>query len=106
MFNAAKDLFTSKAARTYANNVIARYGRVEELEIDSRNRKLRVVAMLEGEVDAVTLDVDSYQVHTEGTKKFISIESCRCSRRWVETLLKDKVVGRRFELPPWAAAAL
>jgi hypothetical protein len=106
MFNAAKDLLTSKAARTYANNLIARYGRVEELNIDSRNRKLRLVALLEGEADAVTLDVDSYQIHNEGAKRFIEIESCRCSRKWLQTLLSDKVVGRRFELPPWAAAAL
>ena len=106
MFNAAKDLLTSKAARTYANNLIARYGRVDDLNIDSRNRKVRVVAVLDGEVDAVTLDVDSYELHTEGAKRFVEIKSCRCSRRWVQTLLNDKVVGRRFELPPWAAAAL
>jgi hypothetical protein len=106
MFNAAKDLLTSKAARTYANNLIARYGRVEELNIDSRNRKLRVVAQLEGEPAAVTLDVDSYQIHSEGSKRLVEIESCRCSRKWLQTLLNDKVVGRRFELPPWAAAAL
>jgi len=106
MFNAAKDLFTGKAARTYANNFIARYGRIEDLNVDSRNRKLHVVAVLDGEVDAVTLDVDSYEIHSEGAKRFVEITSCRCSRRWVQTLLNDKVVGRRFELPPWAAAAL
>ncbi len=106
MFNAAKDLLTSKAARSYANNLISRYGKVDELTIDSRNRKVHVVAILEGEQDAVSLDVDSYKIHTEGAKRFIEVESCRCSRRWLETLLLDKVRGRRFELPPWAAAAL
>ncbi len=106
MFNAAKDLLTSKAARTYANNLISRYGRVDELTIDSKNRKLRAVAVLEGESTPVTLEVDSYQIHSEGAKRFVEITSCRCSRRWLETLLGDKVVGRRFELPPWAASAL
>jgi hypothetical protein len=106
MFNAAKDLLTSKAARTYVNNLISRYGRVEELSIDSRNRKLLVVAQLDGESDSVTLNIDSYQIHSEGTKRFVEVESCRCSRRWLQTLMNDKFVGRRFELPPWAAAAL
>jgi hypothetical protein len=106
MFNAAKDLLTSKAARSYLNNLIARYGKVQELTIDSRNRRVRLVALLDGEVDAVTVDIDSYQIHSVGDKRLIEMQSCRCSRRWLETLLIDRARGQRFELPGWAAAAL
>ena len=106
MMNAAKDLLTSRAARTYVNNLIARYGKVEELTIDSRNRRGKVICMLDGETAPVVVDIDKYVVHAEGVKRFVEIESCRCSRRWMESLLIDHVRGRRFELPSWAAAAL
>jgi hypothetical protein len=106
MINAAKDMLTSKAARVYANNLIARYGKVDELAIDSRNHRLRVVCSLDGEATPITVDVENYRIHAEGPKRFIEIDSCRCSRRWVETLLIDRVRGKRFELPSWAAAAL
>lgn len=106
MIHAAKDLLTSKAARVYANNLIARYGKVEDLSIDSRNRRVKLVCQLDGEVQPVTVEVERYEIHQEGAKRFIEIGSCRCSRRWVETLLLDYVKGRRIELPSWAAAAL
>lgn len=106
MFHAAKDLVSSKAAKTYVNNVIARYGKVEDLTIDSKNRRVRVVCVLDGESTPVTVDVDRYVVHSEGEKRFIEVEQCRCSRRWIESLLVDYVRGRRFPVPGWAASAL
>ncbi|PTY08542.1 hypothetical protein DB347_02885 [Opitutaceae bacterium EW11] len=106
MFHAAKDLVSSRAAKTYVNNLIARYGKVEDLSIDSRNRRVRIVALLDGETSPVTIDVERYAVHAEGAKRFIEVEQCRCSRRWVESLLLDYVRGRRFPLPSWAASVL
>ena len=104
--HAAKDLLTSRAARTYVNNVIARYGKVEDLTIDSKNRRGRAVVLLDGESSPVTVEILSYRVDAEGDRRFIQIETCRCSRRWLETLVIDHVQCRRFELPSWAAAAL
>ena len=106
MLHIAKDILTSKAARVYVNNLIARYGKVDDVSIDSRNHRVSLVCMLDGEALPVTVEVERYEIHQEGTKRFVEIGSCRCSRRWVETLLLDYVKGRRFELPSWAAAAL
>lgn len=106
MIHAAKDILTSKAAKTYVNNLISRYGKVEELTIDSRNRRGRVICQLDGEPSSVVIDIDRYTVHSEGAKRYVELEACRCSRRWIESLMIDHVRGRRFELPSWAAAAL
>ncbi len=106
MIHAAKDMIASKAARTYVNNLIARYGKVEELSIDSRNQRVRIICSLDGESVPITIDVDRYVIRDEGARKMVELESCRCSRRWIETLLIDYVKGRKFELPSWAAAAL
>ncbi len=106
MIHAAKDMIASKAARAYVNNLIARYGKVEELAIDSRNRRIRVTCSLDGESVPVTIDVERYIIHEDGPKRMIELDACRCSRRWIETLLIDFVKGRRFEIPPWATAAL
>ncbi len=106
MINAAKDLLTSKAARVYVNNLIARYGKVQDLSIDSRNRQGRITCLLDGEAHPITVEIEKYEILSEGAKRFIEVRSCRCSRRWVETLLIDYVKDRRFELPSWASAAL
>jgi len=106
MLHAAKDLLTSQTARVYANHLIARYGKVQDLSIDSRNRRVRLVCLLDGEALPVTVEIERYEIHQDGDKRLIEIQSCRCSRRWVETLLLDFVQGKRHELPAWAAAAL
>src|SRR5438477_271233 len=49
MFNAAKDALTSRSAQVWANNLIARYGKVQALKIDSRLKTLEVTCLLDGE---------------------------------------------------------
>lgn len=106
MFTAAKDAMASKAAQSYLNNLIARYGTVQELKIDSRNKTLSAVCLLTGERAPITVRADRYVIESVGDKKFVRVESCTCDRAWIQNLLTDFAKNRRVELPSWAAAAL
>jgi hypothetical protein len=106
MFSAAKDAMTGAAARKFVNDRIGRYGSVTNLRLDSKARSLEVTCDLEGEVSPVTIRIGRYEIEDSGGKKFIRAMSCSCSRPWLERALEDFIVGRRFELPGWAAAAL
>ena len=106
MFNAAKDALTSRAAQTWANNLIARYGKVHDLKIDSRRKTLEVSCQLEGEVAPITIKVGHYVVEAEGDKRFLRASDFSCSRPWLQNVLADHASTRRVELPPWAASAL
>lgn len=106
MFGAAKDLMTSKAARAYLNNIISRYGEVQDLKIDSGRRKIDFVCRLNGEVSPIGVTIERYQVEEDGPKKFVQVLDSSATRPWLEAVLRDHLHGRRFEVPPWAAAAL
>jgi hypothetical protein len=106
MFKAAKDALTSKAAQTFLNQKIARYGEVQLLKIDSRNRTMEVSCQLQGEVAPITVRVDNYTVREEDGKKLLKIGGCSCSRLWLQNLLNDLSSQREFPVPSWAAAAL
>lgn len=106
MFNAAKDAITGRAAQTYLNDRIRRYGKIERLKIDSTNHQLEVVCHLDGEVSPITIKVGEYFLQSEGGRKFIKISDCTCSRPWLQNLLADYAEDRRFEVPAWAASAL
>lgn len=106
MFGAAKDLMTSKAARAYLNNVISRYGEVQDLKIDSSKRRIDVVCRLNGEVSPIGVTIERYQIEEEGPKKFVQILDSKATRPWLQAVLQDHLHGRRFEVPSWAAAAL
>ena len=106
MFNAAKDALTSRSAQIWANNLIARYGKVQVLKIDSRLKTLEVTCLLEGESTPITVGIENYVVETEGDKKFIHATRFTCSRAWLQKVLTDHGYRQRIELPSWAAAAL
>src|SRR5215216_2373250 len=106
MFNAAKDALSSRAAQTFVNDRIRRYGKVERLKIDSQRKQMEVVCLLDGEPTPITVRVGNYVVENEGSKKILRISQCTCSRPWLQRLLNDFAEGRRIEVPSWAAAAL
>ncbi len=106
MFQAAKDAVTSKAAQAYLNKTFARYGEVERVKLDSRERTLEIVLHLHGESEPITASVGRYTIHEVGEKKYVEVADCTCSREWLQNLIEDFAHKRRIELPPWAVAAL
>ena len=106
MFNKAKDVLASRGAQTWANTLIARYGQVQKLKIDSLRKTIEITCQLEGEPTAVTLKILNYVIETEGDKKYIRATGFSCSRPWLQNFLTDFGQRPRIELPPWAAAAL
>jgi hypothetical protein len=106
MFTAAKDALASRAAIIWVNKLVARYGKVQELRIDSRRKTLEVSCLLDGEPTPITIKIGKYVVETEQDKIFIRATEFTCSRPWLQKFLADHGHRRRIELPPWAAAAL
>lgn len=106
MFNSLKDRVTSKAARLHCNTLLERYGTIQDLRIDSANRSVDIVCLLEGESSPITVKIESYGITEESGKKFVHIAATHCTRLWVQHFLEDHVYGRKFPLPGWAAAAL
>jgi hypothetical protein len=106
MFTAAKDLMTSKAAKSYVNDFIKRYGRVEELTIDSKRRRIDVSCTLMGEVSPIGVTIAKYQIEQHDGKTFIQVLDSSATRPWMQAVMRDHLHGRKIEVPAWAAAAL
>lgn len=102
-----KDAVTSKAAQTFVNQRIARYGEVQSLKIDSKRKSVEVVCQLLGEPTPITVRLDNYDLR-DGPDggKLLRVGSCSASRPWLENLLTDQAIGREFPVPGWAASAL
>ena len=106
MFRAAKDALAGKSARTYLNDMISRYGKLEDLRIDSKLGTFVATCRLHGESAPLTVTVGRYTIESQGGQKFLRLERCRCEREWVQNLLTDFGEGKSFPIPGWAAAAL
>ena len=106
MFKAAKDVLPSRAAQVWANTLIARYGKVLDLKIDSRRKTVEVSCLLDGEPTPITIKIENYVVEIEREKKFIRATGFSCTRPWLQNVLPDFGHRQRIPLPAWAAAAL
>jgi hypothetical protein len=106
MFSAAKDLMTSKAAKAYVNNFIAAYGKVSDLQIDSKRNRIEVVCELNGEASPIGVTIEKYQLESKNGKSFIQVLDSSATRPWMQAVMRDHLHGRKFEVPPWAASAL
>ena len=106
MFNAAKDALTSKAAQSFINQRIARYGEVQRLKLDSKNKTADVVCLLNGEAEPISVRIDRYEIVERGGERFVRLARCTSNRIWLQNLLSDFGPGREIPLPGWAASAL
>jgi hypothetical protein len=106
MFTAAKDAMTSKAALHYLNREMARYGKLLDLSIDSRNRRVDLSCLLHGETEPITIHVDRYTIEPDAGKNYLQASGITCSRPWLQSLLADFAEKRRVELPSWAGSFL
>jgi hypothetical protein len=106
MFSAAKDLMTSKAAKSYVNDLIKSYGKVDELSIDSKRHRVDMRCQLAGEVSPIGVTIEKYQLEQRGGKTFIQVLDSSATRPWMQAAMRAHLHGRKFEVPGWAAAAL
>jgi hypothetical protein len=106
MFNAAKDSLASRTAQTWANNLIARYGKVQDVKIDSRRKTVEISCILDGEPTPIAIKVENYVIETVNDKKTIRATSFSCTRPWLQNVLNDFGPKQKIELPTWAAAVL
>lgn len=106
MFTAAKDMMTSKAAKSYANDYIKRYGRVDDLTIDSKRCRIDVTCTLNGEVSQIAVTIAKYTIVEEDGKTFLEVLDSSSSRLWLQTVMRDHLHGKKIPLPGWAKAAL
>ncbi len=106
MFTVAKDVLASKAAQTWANTLIGRYGQVQAVKIDSQRKTVEATCLLDGEPSPITIKIEHYLIEKEQDKKFIRATSFSCTRPWLQNFLTDFGPKQRIELPPWAAAIL
>lgn len=106
MFTAAKDAITSKAAQSFINQRIVRYGEVERLKLDSKNKSAEVVLRLIGEDRPVSVVVERYEIQTRDGGVFLRLAKCSANRVWLQNVLSDYGPTKEIPLPPWAASAL
>ena len=78
---------------------LGKAGEIQQLSIDSRQKKICFVIILFGESDSLSTIVDSYSIQHENKVSFIEIGKISSSKMWIEIFCSTHVSGKRFEIP-------
>ena len=89
----------SSSTKFGINRLIAGYGEILKLDIDSKNKNIHLEVLLSGDSEAFSVDIDKYTITDVDGKMVIVIQSASATRRWADSILKNLIVGRDFEIP-------
>ena len=99
MLHKIKDVALSKTLKVAMNRMMKSYGEVLSFQIDSKTKSLKIEVMLEGEYDALDVDIAHYHLIKKEEGYFVSLKGIHTSRPWINTLATDYLEGKLFEIP-------
>ena len=85
-----------RITKTLINSRIKEYGKVIELKIDNKEKRISVKALLNGEATPIEVEVEEYELHNDS----IEIKKVSSDRAWVHAALSNFIAGKSFPLPP------
>src|ERR1043165_9511692 len=97
--HAAKDAGSSFIVARAIAHRLQPYGRMLNLSIDSKTKKIRLEILLKGESEPVAVTINEYQVTSAGGADFFVIKQASASREWINALLQDFTIDRKLPLP-------
>jgi len=102
----SKDATLAFTARLAINKKLRSIGKMTELSIDTKEKRVRVRLELLGEKEALDVEILRYSLKEKGETTYITIEEVSSSRAWLTLALREFFVGQDLPIPAKASAIL
>jgi hypothetical protein len=98
---AIKDAMLAGMAKPHLQEMLAPYGTLRALSLDSSQRRVVLVVHLNGDTEPTEISVENYRIQRENGHVWIETptEAFTSSRAWVAAVLNRLVAGKRTEIP-------
>ena len=106
MIRKIKDKTLSQGVALALNAKIKRYGKMLKLELDSKEKSIRMEILLKGESEPLHVHVRHYEILEEEGRHYLLAEEIHTSREWINTVAREYLSGQRFEIPEQYAKML
>jgi len=95
----SKDKTLSRVVKEAFNYKLKEYGEIVEFHLDSDAKTITLEVLLEGEVEALRVEVKSYEIIQEDEKHFLLVNDIITSRAWINTLVEKHLDRQKFQIP-------
>ena len=94
-----KDSFLVVAAKSFFNDQFARYGQLQEFDLDTTSKQIRAILLPLGEEKTVVIKLLDYRIEREKDGTFFVPGKVEIDRPWSQALYDDFAAGQRFPVP-------
>ncbi|WP_292658139.1 hypothetical protein [Nitratifractor sp.] len=99
MIRNLKDKTLSRGLALALDKRIRQYGRILDLQLDSRNKRLELEILLKGEVEPLRVRIENYEVREEAGHWYLLAKELKSSREWIDILAREYLSQRPIEIP-------
>ena len=99
-----KESFLGVAAKSFFNDQFARYGQLQDFELDTATKQIRAVLLPAGEDKTIAITLLDYRIEREKDGTFFVPGKVEIDRPWLQALYDDFAAGQRFPVPKSIAA--
>jgi hypothetical protein len=100
------NIVTSNLLKSVINKKIIRYGRMLNLNLDSKNKSITLNVLLAGEESPLEIDIGRYDIVNQNDKYYLEINEVSTSRLWLNVLAEETLNGEKIEIPSKIAKLL
>ena len=94
------------AARQFLNSYLEKYGTMLNFSVQPETKTIYAEILLKGEQSPIKLTLSGYEIGGTAEKPVLRVAKAEASREWLETVRREFVEGKAFDLPPKAAPLL
>ena len=99
LFSKIKDKASSTLVKTFANHFISDFGNLNDIIINSEQKRIYLSLDLKGEKESVNIEITGYEVVKSQDNNFINLHNITASREWMNIALGKYYLDRRIEIP-------
>jgi len=90
---------TGSASTKFAiNRLIEDYGKIIELAIDGRNKKVIISILLRGETLPIEVRIDEYEIIKTDLSTSVIVKNASSDKVWLNAILKNVIVGKPWDV--------
>jgi hypothetical protein len=74
-------------------------GKVIDLKINFKEKKLYCSLLLNGETESITLSATGFELVNDNNRFYVEISSVQVNREWLNTIANQFAIDRKIEIP-------
>ena len=97
----SKDRLISARIKQELNIQFARYGKVLDVKLNTREQRVQLSLSLKGEPEPITVNIGKYSLIKENGQLWLTVDrqTIETSREWLSLVLQDQVGRQRLPIP-------